>query len=248
MYMKALAILASIIAVARAHCTVYGVQINGVDQGDGRNQYIRSPPSNNPVKDIRSSAMACNVNNRAVGRTLDVKAGDKFTFEWYHDYRNDDIIASSHKGPISVFIAPASSNGQGQVWTKIFQEAYDNNSRQWAVDKLIASRGKHSVYIPDVPAGDYLLRAEIIALHEADVTYSQNQMRGAQFYMSCAQIRVTSNGGQSLSGGVAFPGYYTDQTQGLVWNLWAKPPLDPNNYRAPGPTVWSGSSGGSVSA
>ncbi|KAG8678942.1 hypothetical protein FRC09_019398, partial [Ceratobasidium sp. 395] len=68
-------------AVVSAHATVYGVWINGVFQGDGRNQYIRSPPNNNPVKDLNSGAMACNVNNRAVGRTLSVKAGDTVTFE-----------------------------------------------------------------------------------------------------------------------------------------------------------------------
>lgn len=68
-----------------AHTTVYGVWINGVFQGDGRDVYIRSPPNNDPVKDITSSAMACNVNNIAVGTTLSVVGGDSFTFEWYHN-------------------------------------------------------------------------------------------------------------------------------------------------------------------
>jgi hypothetical protein len=78
-------------------------------RGDGRNSYIRSPPNNNPVKDLSSSAMACNVNNRAVSKTLSVKAGDKYTCEWYHDSRSDDIIASSHKGPgklVETFLSP----------------------------------------------------------------------------------------------------------------------------------------------
>ena len=48
----------------------------------------------------------------------------------------------------------------GQVWTKLFSDGYSNG--QWAVDKLIAARGQHSVTIPDVPSGDYLLRAEIV--------------------------------------------------------------------------------------
>jgi lytic cellulose monooxygenase (C1-hydroxylating) len=113
---------------ANAHSTVWGAWVNGVFQwvfplnkllsfehkylrGDGRNVYIRSPPNNNPVKDIYSSAMTCNVNNNAAPKTLRVKPGDKYTFEWYHDYRDDEIIASSHKGPILVYIAPKSSNG-----------------------------------------------------------------------------------------------------------------------------------------
>ncbi len=35
---------------------------------------------------------------------------------------------------------------------------------------------------PDTPSGDYLLRAEVIALHTA------GQAGGAQFYMSCYQL------------------------------------------------------------
>lgn len=56
--------LVSLVASAVAHTTVWGVWVNGVDQGDGRNVYVRSPPNNNPVKDLTSDAMACNVNNR----------------------------------------------------------------------------------------------------------------------------------------------------------------------------------------
>ncbi|KAF5373265.1 hypothetical protein D9615_007473 [Tricholomella constricta] len=242
MQLKSIVVLASFIAAATAHATVYGAWINGVFQGDGRNTYIRSPPNNNPVKDLKSSAMACNVNNRVVPKTLSVKSGDKFTFEWYHSSRNDDIIASSHKGPVQVYIAPASSNGQGAVWTKLFHDSYSGN---WGVDRLISSRGQHSVIIPNVPAGDYLLRAEIVALHEADSLYTQNPIRGVQLYMSCAQIKVTSSGSQSLPGGTSFPGSYVDSTPGIQWNIY-DPMKNPSQYVTPGPSVWSGSSGGSI--
>lgn len=60
----AFAVLTSLATSVTAHTLVWGVWINGVDQGDGRNVYIRSPPNNNPVKDLTSDAMACNVNNR----------------------------------------------------------------------------------------------------------------------------------------------------------------------------------------
>lgn len=90
--------------------------------------------------------------------------------------RNDDIIASSHHGPgrqecsyiytvrgltvflVAVYIAPTSSNGAGAVWTKIFEDTY---SGSWAVDRLISSHGQHSVTIPNIPAGAYLLRGSI---------------------------------------------------------------------------------------
>ncbi|KAF8075049.1 glycoside hydrolase family 61 protein [Lyophyllum atratum] len=232
MQMKSILILSSFVAAAVAHTTVYGAWING----------IRSPPNNNPVKDLKSSAMACNVNNNPVSRTLSVKAGDKFTFEWYHSSRNDDIIASSHHGPVLVYIAPTSSNGQGAVWTKIFQDSYSGN---WGIDRLISSHGQHSVNIPNIPAGDYLIRAELVALHEADSLYSQNPIRGVQLYMSCVQIRVTSSGSQSLPGGTSFPGSYTDSTPGIQWNIYDLT-KSPTQYVPPGPSVWSGSAGGAV--
>ncbi|KAF5316036.1 hypothetical protein D9619_006354 [Psilocybe cf. subviscida] len=145
---------------------------------------------------------------------------------------------------VLVYIAPTSSNGAGAVWTKLF---HAGNSGQWAVDQLLSARGKHSVVIPDITAGDYLLRAEIIGLHEADVAYNQNSVRGAQLYMSCVQIRVTSSGSQSLPGGTSFPGSYQYSTPGIVWNIYDKY-RDQTTYPIPGPSVWSGSSGGWIGA
>lgn len=71
--------LAGSAALAKAHTTLYNVWINDVDQGLGNSAsgYIRSPPNNNPVKDITSSAMTCNVNNVATAKTLSVSGGDK---------------------------------------------------------------------------------------------------------------------------------------------------------------------------
>jgi len=241
MKLSTAAVVATLAAAAQAHTTVYGVWINGAFKGDGRNQYIRSPPNNNPVKDITSSSIACNVNNRAVPTTLDVKSGDKVTFEWYHDNRNDDIIASSHKGPVLVYIAPTSSNGSGNVWVKLFQDSYSGS--QWGVDKLIAARGQHTVTIPNLPAGNYLLRPELITLHEADTRYDQNPVRGVQLYMSCIQVRVTSSGSTSLPSGVAFPGAYKYTDSGINFNLYSSAAT---SYVVPGPAVWSGSAGGSI--
>jgi cellulase len=72
-------------ACVSAHTTVYGLWVNDVFQGDGRNLYVRSPPSNSPVKDVSLTAINCNVDNRQVTKSVSVKSGDKLTFEWYHD-------------------------------------------------------------------------------------------------------------------------------------------------------------------
>lgn len=39
-----IAIVASLVASVLAHTRVYGVSVNGVDQGDGRDQYVSVPP------------------------------------------------------------------------------------------------------------------------------------------------------------------------------------------------------------
>ncbi|KAG9187607.1 hypothetical protein G6011_05478 [Alternaria panax] len=51
-----------------------------------------------------------------------------------------------------------------------------------------------------VAPGDYLMRVELIALHGAE------NLGGAQFYMECAQIRVTGDGTNKGSNFVSFPG------------------------------------------
>ncbi|TEB18579.1 hypothetical protein FA13DRAFT_1579389, partial [Coprinellus micaceus] len=231
--------LASAAATAVAHSTVFGVWVNGVEQGDGRNHYIRSPPNNSPVKDLTSADLTCNANNRVVANSVSVKAGDKFTFEWHHDNRDDDIIDGSHKGPVLVYISDAA----GKEWTKIF-EANGFADGSFAVDKLIAAHGQHSVTIPNVPAGDYILRAEIIALHEADALFTENAARGAQLYPSCVQIKVTSAGTDALPKGVALPSDYTNSSPGIKFNLYNGTPA--SSYKAPGPAVWSGAKGGEI--
>jgi hypothetical protein len=55
--------------------------------------------------------------------------------------------------------------------------------------------GQHSFTIPSVlAAGDYLIRPEIIALHEG------SKQGGAQLYMACVQFKVAGSGSKvSLS-------------------------------------------------
>ncbi|KAI5858329.1 glycoside hydrolase family 61 protein [Tricharina praecox] len=224
-------LLSVLAATATAHTTVYSVYVNGVDQGDGRNTYIRSPPNNNPVKDVTSSSIRCNVNNRVVPNWVSAKAGDTLTFEWYHDARGDEIIASSHKGPVMVYIGTE----DGSAWTKIAAEGLSGGV--WAVDKLIANKGKHTATIPSsLKPGNYLFRAEIIGLHEAETNYNTNSARGAQFYPSCSQITITSGGSTSPPGGNTFPGTYTATDPGILFNLYS----NPTSYPIPGGAVWSG--------
>ncbi|KAM6533238.1 hypothetical protein FALCPG4_006249 [Fusarium falciforme] len=239
--------VASALAMASTvsgHALMYGVWVNGEDQGDGQNVYIRSPANNSPVKDLTSPDIVCNVNGgKAAPKFVSAAAGDTLTFEWYHNTRSDDIIDGSHKGPIITYIAPyTETDGTGAIWTKIQEDGLTGS--QWAVDKLIANKGKIDFDLPSgLKAGKYLIRQEIIAHHESDATYDQNPARGAQFYPSCVQVEVTGSGSAVPDEAFDFNTGYKYTDKGIHFNLYG----GSSTYEIPGPAVWSGSSSGSGS-
>ncbi|PBK73613.1 hypothetical protein ARMSODRAFT_930775 [Armillaria solidipes] len=230
---------AAFFGVANAHSRVWSDWVDGVDQGAGAGVYIRQPPSNSPVKDLTSDDVFCNVDGTtAASGTISIAAGGTLTSEWYHDTRGDDIIASSHVGPIVAYIAPADTTPGEDAWVKIYEEGYDGS--EWAVTKLIANEGKVDITIPStLAAGDYLYRIEILALHESDTLYTANSARGIQLYPSCHQLTVTGSGSTSLPSGVPFPGTYTDDEPGILFNVYNE---DASTYVIPGPDVWDGTS------
>lgn len=74
----------------------------------------------------------------------------------------------------------ATSADGSTPWFKIFESGYDAATDTWGNDVINEGCGKQELTIPsDIADGDYLLRAETIALHTA------GQAGGAQFYMSC---------------------------------------------------------------
>ncbi|KAG8932720.1 hypothetical protein FRC02_000684 [Tulasnella sp. 418] len=224
-------------SVATAETRLWATWVNGVDQGEGAGIYIRSS-TNAPVKDLWSNDMRCGIGgNIVVPASLKVKAGDKLDLEWHRDNRtnSDIIIDPEQRGPIQLYMAPAGSNGSGNVWVKILSAAYSSSYRKWGTEALLDKRGRATIWVPNVPAGKYLLRPEILALHEADELYGRNPDRGIQVYTSCIQIEVTSSGPYTLPSGIPFPGAYTGCTPGITWDLrW-----DPATYKAAGGDLWS---------
>jgi hypothetical protein len=130
--------------------------------------------------------MTCNKNKGPNSKTVSAKGGDKITVTWAHNTRGDEVIADSHKGPVQVYVAPGASNGKGNVWVKIASEGYENG--KWATDKLRANKGQHSFTLPQLAPGDYLIRPEIIALHEG------SKVGGTQLYMACVQVKLSGTG------------------------------------------------------
>lgn len=125
-------------------------------------------------------------------------------------------------------------------WFKIFQDtwtaksgAYAGDADNWGTNDLNSCCGRMDVKIPaDIPDGDYLLRAEVVALHVA------GQSGGAQLYMTCYQITVSGGGGKLPSSTVKFPGAYKASDPGILINIHSTV----STYVAPGPAVIDGGS------
>ncbi len=222
------------------HATFQSFVLGGKDQSQ---HFAVETPSNgnNPIMDVTSTAMICN-GGTATANQVEVAAGSSITMQWHHNDPatagdGDEPIAASHKGPVMVYIAPATGNGVGAVWTKIYADGYTNG--KWGVDNFIAAKGQITVTLPDLAAGDYLLRPEIIALHNAESN------GGAQFYNGCGQIKVTGSGSLSLpSPGTDMTKAYQATDPGVLVNIYNSL----TSYQIPGPAVWDYKSAGGSSS
>ncbi|KAK3395754.1 glycosyl hydrolase family 61-domain-containing protein [Sordaria brevicollis] len=252
--MKTGAILAALVASASGHTIFQKVSINGADQGQLRG--IRAPPNNNPVLNVQSGDIACNAVSIKDSNILTVPAGAKVGHWWGHEFGGasgpndqDHPIAASHKGPVIVYLAKvdnaASTGTSGLRWFKVAEAGLSNG--RWAVDDLIANGGWSYFNMPTcIAPGNYLMRAEIIALHNA------GSSQGAQFYIGCAQINVTGGGSTTPSSTVSFPGAYSASDPGILINIYSAGGKTDNggrSYQIPGPQLFtcsgSGNGGGS---
>lgn len=80
------------------------------------------------------------------------------------------------------------------------------------------------------PDGEYLVRSEHIAIHGAH----DGQ---AEFYYSCAQIKVEGGKGNSTPKGVKIPGVYQVKDKAINFSVWGSATTYPD---LPGPAVVSG--------
>lgn len=76
--------------------------------------------------------------------------------------------------------------------------------------------GHYTFKVPsDIAPGQYLLRAEVIALHVA------SSVGGAQFYMSCYQITIGGSG-SAAPPTVSIPGTYNANDPGILINIYTQ--------------------------
>ncbi|KAL5115347.1 hypothetical protein ACEQ8H_006723 [Pleosporales sp. CAS-2024a] len=222
------------------HTIFQKVSVNGVDQGQLKG--VRAPDSDYPIQNVNDGSFACNKDIKHTDSTvITVPAGAKVGAWWGHVIGGaqgpgdpDNPIAASHKGPISYWLAKvsnaATTGTTGLQWFKVGHDGLSNG--KWAVDTMIANGGWHYFTMPScVAPGDYLMRVELLALHSA------GSQGGAQFYMECAQIRVTGSGSNTGSNFVSFPGAYSASDPGIQVSIYdSKGSPYPSSYSIPGPS------------
>ncbi|XP_006464123.1 hypothetical protein AGABI2DRAFT_194696 [Agaricus bisporus var. bisporus H97] len=184
---------------------------------------IRMPVSNSPVENVSSLDIRCNANPGQASETVSVAAGSTIGFDL------DNTIY--HQGPAAMYLgkAPgsvASWDGSGNAWFKIAEWGATFNPFQFTDYNL----NRLTTTIPaNTPPGEYLVRIEQVGLHVAGAP---------QFYISCAQIKVTGNGsGNPAKVAIPGSGYATAGDPGLTVNIYY--PI-PTSYTVPGPRPWRG--------
>lgn len=205
--MKLLGLLAAA-GLCQAHTIFVSLEADGVNSGVS--QGIRTPEYDGPQTDVTSQYIACNGDpnpTKSTDKVITVTAGSTVTAVWRHTLTSgpEDVMDASHKGPTLAYMKKVTDAktdpGTGAGWFKIQEDGL--SSGVWGTERVIGNAGKQAITIPKCIAnGQYLLRAEMIALHGA------SSYPGAQLYMECAQINVVGGTAAKSPSTVSFPGAY----------------------------------------
>ncbi|KAL8693416.1 MAG: hypothetical protein Q9218_001765 [Villophora microphyllina] len=226
---KTLLLAAVTLDAVTAHTSFTNFYVDGAPQGDGTCVRMSNdiPKATNPIRPITSQDMACGVNgDKGVARICPANSGSQLTFNFrdWPDGSQPGSLDKSHMGPCSVYMkkvdnSAADNNAAGPGWFKIFEDDYDNSTAQWCTSKIMANDGKLSVNVPtDLAGGYYLVRPELLALHEADKSPPD-----PQFYVGCAQIFLQSTGSAVPKDTVSIPGYVSMQDPAMTFHIWDAP-------------------------
>ncbi|THU94373.1 hypothetical protein K435DRAFT_668588 [Dendrothele bispora CBS 962.96] len=201
---------------------------------------IRQISNVNPVKGADNKNLACGQDATPATQMADAKSGDKVQIQWTSAGSN----WIHNVGPMLTYMASCGSgscadfDASNAKWFKI-DEAGANSDGTWDQAKLTQGEPA-TVTIPDgLKSGNYLLRHEIISLQGAA------SEGGAEFYPSCAQLKVGGNGDETPSQDdlVSFPGAYHDDDAGIELDVYTN--FVANKYQFPGPAVVKLAVGGS---
>ncbi|KAF9442033.1 lytic polysaccharide monooxygenase [Macrolepiota fuliginosa MF-IS2] len=212
--------LVALVAIAQSASAHY-IWTTLVAGGTQSTAAVRQPINNSPVTSVTSNDIRCNTSPGAATATADVAPGATVGFGL------DNTLY--HQGPAAIYLGKAPStaaswDGSGSSWFKIAEWGATFNPFKFTDE----GASQLTTTIPaSTPPGEYLLRIEQIGLHVAGAP---------QWYISCAQIKVTGSGGGNPPK-VSIPGYVQASDPGLTVNIYN--PV-PTSYTVPGPSVWHG--------
>jgi hypothetical protein len=100
----------------------------------------------------------------------------------------------------------------------------------WGTNFVLKNLYWESTVPKSLASGNYLVRHELLALHQANTP---------QFYAECAQIVVSGSGTAQPSGDYLanIPGYAPQSDPGIMVDTYAD---KRTTYTCPGPKVWTG--------
>jgi len=201
---------------------------------------------NFPLEDLTSSDMACGFGGTVgVPRVCEVQDGSALTFEYRLDpsMPSKGTIDPSHIGPCAVYMkkvdSAISDPGTGDGWFKLWDQGYDEASpKKWCTLNLIDNKGLMTIDLPKgLVGGSYLVRPELLALHNAN-------KGDPQYYSGCAQVFLKGTGSLVPASTVSIPGYNSIDDPADSFDVWAQPIAFP--YPIPGPPVANFTSSGAT--
>ncbi|KAK3938662.1 family 61 glycosyl hydrolase [Diplogelasinospora grovesii] len=237
--MKPSTVFAGVASASPASAHTIFVQLATGGQTYAVQYGIRDPSYDGPQTDVTSRNMACNGPPNPTtpsDKIIPVMAGTSVTAVWRHTLTSgaNDVMDAGHKGPVMAYLKKVtdakSDSGVGDGWFKIQEDGYSNGN--WATNKVINNQGNQIIHIPPCIAnGQYLLRAEMVALHGA------RQTNGAQLYMECAQINITGGTGTATPKTYSIPGIYKSNDPGLLIDIYSM--KSNSQYIIPGPPLFT---------
>ncbi|KAK1765094.1 glycoside hydrolase [Phialemonium atrogriseum] len=186
-------------------------------------------PDYNPVMTSSDPKMRCNGGTSAQ-LSAPVEAGTNVTAVWKQ--------WTHAQGPVMVWLYKCAGEfsgctGDGKGWFKIDQMGlYGSslNSDDWGTGIVLKTLEWSSTIPKNIAPGNYLIRHELLALHQANTP---------QFYPECAQIVISGSGNSEPPADYLFsiPTYAPQSDPGIMVDIYQGAAT---TYTPPAGPVWEG--------
>lgn len=200
---------------------------------------------NGPLNDVNSADITCNKLAKPAKISAAAKTGSTLVIDWngssFWPAGDPGTGPLNHHGPVMTYLAkcpgPCSQAVPQQLtWVK-FQEVGRLRAGPmpgfWGSDQLTKDGSTITMKIPEgLETGEYMMRHEILALHDAHAN-------DPQFYPMCASLQITGDGSSPLPSaqGIKLPGGYKADDPNLHVNIFDGA-FEKQNYVVPGPPVY----------